>query len=163
MKSTLAIATTLLATLASQAAASFRIGYQGSDNHALPEIDERGDLQTIVFLNFYGDPDLELWEYETPEDSDGKVLIRNEQEGTYILCSAYWSECYAAEQGTLFHQPTQLAEIGGRTYYQILADGSDVDSPEQQTFALQGGNTLTLASPDISNSQQFLSIEEVDE
>lgn len=158
MKGSLAI--TLLATLASQAAASFRFSYGGGgDSYAFPDLSGSSDFIPIVFA--YSEvPALQQWEFDPVEgSSDGKVLIRNSFTGEYIYCSlAAPPGCRMEETGTPMKTEV-LGESGNQKIYHVLADVEDLDDP----VVLMGGESLEFGLVNDQDYSQWIYVEELAE
>lgn len=157
MKGTIAI--TLLSSLASHAAASFRFTYYGSAGYAIPSLTAPQDDRPITFNDYaYEIPGLELWEFKTPEgSSDGKAFIRHLQMAKYIYCSARLSHCRLADEGTLF-QTDRVGTVDGKAYVEVVAD-LDFNF-DNHDWVLTGGDTLEVASPNTSDRKQWIYTEE---
>ncbi|PYH36320.1 uncharacterized protein BO87DRAFT_384776 [Aspergillus neoniger CBS 115656] len=136
------LASTILATLTCQAAAS----YLGTED----------DIITAAYSEIFGP--LFLWDIVPSEYSDGSFTIQNVGSKQYTNAPELGQDCQLSEYATPFQNETVLKE--GQTYYTIQININDRFFPE--SWALEVDDHLMTQERDESNDRQLLIFEEVE-
>lgn len=146
-------ASTILATLACQAAASVRISYHGSNLYL--HLDVFGGGGGIVASGYNEEySSLYSWNIVQSEDPTEGFTIQSSVNGEYIAATGWEDPCILRDAGTPFQNETVLEE-DGKTY-------SAIQMVSIPTLALEIDDKLMVKQRD-DNDRQLFTFEEIQE
>ncbi|GKZ20755.1 hypothetical protein AbraIFM66951_003056 [Aspergillus brasiliensis] len=145
-----------VATLAYGATASVRIGYRGSDRHAIPET-QSADAPIIFTSDTNDVPGLDMWDFTEPVGPLNQFQIRNTLLQTYIYCDMQTDRCALADEGTWFELDSNDVEADANYVFLLMQEDNGYGGTP--TLALTAGDYMQVGTPNSDNYAEWLSLD----